>query len=142
MDVIEIQRRVQNAWTRQRWDDWRRTCADRYRFHLTPTIELDLEQTLAWSRGWFAAFPDYREQITALYRSDDTAVAYEIVGAGTSSADLHLGGRKLIPHSPGATFEVRYMKVLVLDGDGRVLKDRQYLDTQTLQSQLTATHRA
>ncbi|MHA7984930.1 ester cyclase [Rathayibacter sp. CAU 1779] len=139
MDVIALQERVQKAWTQQRWDDWRLTCADAYRFQLSPGIRLDLEQTVIWSRAWFAAFPDYREQVTGLYTSD-SAVAYELVGNGTSSADLLLFGRTVIPQAPGRRFEIRYAKVLVFDDDGEVVEDRHYLDTQTLRSQLAPKH--
>ncbi|WP_168203872.1 ester cyclase [Humibacter ginsenosidimutans] len=135
MDVTQLQQRVHEAWMRQRWDDWRRTCADEYRFDLTPTIRLDLEQTLAWSRAWFTAFPDYREEVKAVYTSD-AGVAYELIGAGTSSADVRLFGRTVIPHVPGRSVEVRYAKVLVVNDAGKVIRDRQYLDATALRGGL------
>ncbi|NNC13660.1 SnoaL-like domain-containing protein [Planctomonas sp. JC2975] len=135
MDVIEIQQRVHEAWTQQRWDDWARTCANGYQFRLYPTTRLDLEQTLTWSRAWFTAFPDYRDEVAAVYVSN-SAVAYELLNAGTSRADLLLFGNTVAPHTPGRRIRLRYVKVLDLNADGQVVQDRQYLDPNTLVAQL------
>ncbi|SIS04179.1 ester cyclase [Williamsia sterculiae] len=136
MDLIALQRRVHQSWTDQRWHEWLHSCADDYRFQLTPTVHLGVEHTLTWSRAWFEAFPDYREQVRAVYSSDD-AVAYELIGTGSSEADLTFLGQTLARHSPGAHFELHYAKVLVFNSDRKVTDDRQYLDPASLRDQLT-----
>ncbi|MFJ4165557.1 ester cyclase [Microbacterium sp. NPDC089698] len=135
MEIERIQRTVQQAWSRQHWDDWRATCDDSYQFRLTSTMHLDLGQTLEWSRAWFAAFPDYTEEVRGVYVSAGS-VAYEVTGRGTSSADLTFSGRTLIPLARGRTFTVDYAKVLVANAAGKVTHDRQYFDADALRRQL------
>ncbi|GAB2728071.1 nuclear transport factor 2 family protein [Nocardia thraciensis] len=97
MDSIRrAYRALQRAWSGQDWEAWAGTCAEGYRFDTGTGLRLDVAGTLAWSRAWFAAFPDYAEEIGALHIGADSAVA-ELVGEATSTADFVLGGATLLP---------------------------------------------
>ncbi|MFW0789675.1 ester cyclase [Gordonia sp. CPCC 205333] len=136
MNLDAVQHRVQDAWVRQDWHDWAATCAPTYRFLLTPSFPaLDASQTVAWSRAWFAAFPDYTEQVRGVY-STDRAVAYELIGSGTAMGDLIFGGRIVTTCRRGSTFVLPYVKVLVVNDGGLVEEDRQYLDVSSLENQV------
>ncbi|WP_024806089.1 hypothetical protein [Nocardia sp. BMG51109] len=160
---------VQQAWSGQRWESWAETCAEGYRFDTGTGLRLDLAGTMAWSRAWFAAFPDYTEEIGAVHigpvhagspgagsenagtgsggtgtgvtdSGDDRpvgakSVVAELIGEATSVNDFVLGGATLLP-ATGRRFRIAYAKVLVFDGDLRVVRDRQYQDRLDLYRQL------
>ncbi len=125
---------VQQAWTGQDWQAWGATCAANYRFDPFVGLGLDLPGTLAWSRAWFAAFPDYTEEIADLHVGEDTVVA-ELIGTATSGADFVLGGATLLP-ATGRRFRIAYAKVLAFDDELKVVRDRQYQDRLDLYQQL------
>ncbi|WP_280268332.1 ester cyclase [Nocardia wallacei] len=125
---------VQRAWSGQDWEGWAATCAEGYRFDTGTRVRLGLAGTLDWSRAWFAAFPDYAEEVGALHVGADSVVA-ELVGEATSAADFVLGGTTLLP-ATGRRFRIEYAKVLVFDADLKVVRDRQYQDRLDLYHQL------
>ncbi|RDI42747.1 ester cyclase [Nocardia mexicana] len=125
---------VQRAWSGQDWEAWAGTCAEGYRFDTGAGLRLDVAGTLAWSRAWFAAFPDYAEEVGALHIGADSAVA-ELVGEATSTADFVLGEATLLP-ATGRRFRIEYAKVLVFDADLKVVRDKQYQDRLDLYGQL------
>ncbi|BCK54592.1 ester cyclase [Nocardia wallacei] len=125
---------VQRAWTGQDWRAWEDTCAAGYRFDPFAGLRLDLPGTLAWSRAWFAAYPDYTEEIAAVHVGGGTVVA-ELVGTATSAADFALGGTTLLP-ATGRRFRIAYVKVLEFDHELKVVRDRQYQDRLDLYHQL------
>lgn len=127
---------VQRAWIGQDWRAWEDTCAEGYRFDPFVGLRLDLPGTLAWSRAWFAAFPDYTEEIADLHVGGDTAVA-ELIGTATSAAEFVLGGATLLP-ATGRRFRITYAKVLAFDDERKVVRDRQYQDRVDLYRQLGA----
>lgn len=126
--------------TGQRWDEWAATCAAGYTFQPVTGWQLDREQTIAWSRVVFAAFPDYREQTLHVHVHGPTVIA-EVVGSGTHTGPFALPGKRSLAPT-GAPFAVAYAKVLVLDDDGLVAQDRQYLDRLDLLDQLGAAQGA
>jgi predicted ester cyclase len=125
---------VQRSWTGQQWEAWAATCAPDYAFDTGTGLRLDLAGTLEWSRAWFAAFPDYVEDIRALHPAPNSAVA-ELVGRATAVNDFVVAGVTALP-ATGRRFEIAYAKVLVFDTDLKVVRDRQYLDTAALRRQL------
>ncbi|MBF6176767.1 ester cyclase [Nocardia blacklockiae] len=125
---------VQRAWTGQDWRAWADTCAAGYLFDTGTGLRLDLAGTLAWSRAWFAAFPDYAEEIAEVHVDGDSVVA-ELVGTGTSAADFVLGEATLLP-ATGRRFRLAYAKVLTFDDERKVVRDRQYQDRLGLYQQL------
>ncbi|SHN34567.1 ester cyclase [Cryptosporangium aurantiacum] len=126
MDLASRFATVNAAWTGQDWDAWRATCAPGYTFRPLPGWELDVPQTLAWSRAVFAAYPDYRETVHHLHVTDDTVVA-EVAGTATHTGPFELPGQPALPPT-GRTLRHEYAKVLVFDDAGLVTHDRQYLD--------------
>ncbi|MBB5911333.1 putative ester cyclase [Nocardia transvalensis] len=135
MEAIErAQAAVQRAWTGQDWEAWAATCAEGYVFDTGTGLRLDLAGTLAWSKAWFAAFPDYTERVAEVHAGPDSAVA-ELVGEATSAGDFVLGGVTLLP-ATGRRFRLAYAKVLVFDAERKVVRDRQYQDRLDLYHQL------
>ncbi|MGV9816963.1 ester cyclase [Nocardia xishanensis] len=125
---------VQRSWSEQQWDAWADTCAEEYEFDTGTGLRMDLPGTMAWNRAWFAAFPDYEEEVRDLHIATDSAVA-ELVGRATSSADLVVAGTTLL-RATGKRFEIAYAKVLTFDTRNRVVRDRQYQDRLGLYRQL------
>src|SRR3712207_280858 len=88
--------RIADLWTAQDWSAWPATTADGYRFNPGIGPERDLEATLAWSRGLFAAFPDYTQSLTHVFATDATAVGLAL-GRGTHTGVLDLGLGHALP---------------------------------------------
>ncbi|MFC4122601.1 ester cyclase [Nonomuraea zeae] len=135
-DLRELQRAVQQAWSGQRWDAWRATCADGYTFDPGIGVPLDLEQTMLWNIATFTAFPDFSEVVRHVYIDGNTVIT-EVLGQGGSAGEFRLFGSTLIP-ATGRRFELSYVKVLVFDERGLVIEDRQYQDWGSVRAQLGA----
>ncbi|GAA3385773.1 ester cyclase [Cryptosporangium minutisporangium] len=126
MDIAARFTAVNEAWTGQQWDAWRATCAPAYTFRPLPGWQLDVPETLAWSRAVFTAYPDYRETVRHLHVAGDTAIA-EVAGTATHTGPLRLFDGPELPPT-GRPLRHEYVKVLVFDDAGLVTEDRQYLD--------------
>jgi predicted ester cyclase len=132
-DLREQYRSYEQAWSRQDWDALRATLSPRYTF-LHGGVVRDLDQMIGWSKGVFAAFPDYVQEVQNVYVDGDTLVA-EAVGRGTHTGALTVGNGRSLP-ATGRSFESSYVKILRFD-DGLVVDDRQYQDLGALLAQLT-----
>ncbi|WP_216908411.1 ester cyclase [Nocardia sp. NBC_01377] len=132
--VTGVQRRVQQAWSTQRWEDWADTCARDYLFDTGIGYRMNQEETLRWSRAWFYAFPDYTEEVGHVHATR-SSVVYELVGRATATGAFVLDGKVLLP-ATGNPFELSYAKVLEVDEWGMVTRDRQYLNQASLLLQL------
>ena len=53
----------ESSWASQRWDRWQATLSPCYRFSIDGVDVGGVDETLAWSRALFTAFPDYRQRI-------------------------------------------------------------------------------
>jgi steroid delta-isomerase-like uncharacterized protein len=104
---------------------------DHPRYEIVPTGEVyDGEEAV---RSYFAAtraaFPDQRNELIALYHSDE-AVIVEFDLKGT-----HQGPLRGIPPT-GHEFTCRTLAIFVFDGGDRIVCERVYFDLVTILSQL------
>lgn len=86
---------------------------------------------LAHERQAYGAFPDLRIEVLDVL-ADGDRVALRLRATGTHRGDF-LG----IPAS-GKSIEVEYANISRFDADGRIVEDRDYLDTLALLQQLGA----
>jgi len=104
---------------------WQETLSPVYTFDTGLGSSLNVEGTLAWSKGVFAAFPDYTHEIHHVIHAGEGITAV-VVCRGTFTGQLDVGGHVLT--GTGKAFARPYVKVLQFDEHGLVLHDHQHLD--------------
>ncbi len=127
----EIHSELLDAWNRRDWDKMRNLFHDDYTYTGADGKELvGPEAGIEVARSYAEAFPDGKTEITNLCVSGNTAVA-EFVARGTHQGEL-MG---VAP--TGKPIEVRVCNVMEIR-DGKVYREREYLDTMTILVQIGA----
>lgn len=128
-----LYRAYEFSWASQDWQAWLDTLDPSYSFSIGGVAVGGPGETLAWSKGVFAAIPDYRQRVERLVVEGDVVVV-EAVGEGTASGGGPLVAGAPLP-DPGARIWLPYVKVLRF-GSAGLIEDRQYHDTAQLLRQL------
>jgi steroid delta-isomerase-like uncharacterized protein len=104
----------------------------RYELIATGDVFDGPEEVAAYFEETRSAFPDQRNQLTALHHADD-AVIVEATLYGT-----HLGSFRGLP-ATGRKFELEFCAMFVFEGEGLVC-ERVYFDAGTILRQLGIAH--
>lgn len=123
--------RFYEAISRQDLDAMAGCLADGYRYHgpADAGTGQDREAFLEFERAAFQAFPDFRVDVL------DTVAERDLVAARLRVAGTHRGEFLGIPAS-GRALDLEYGNLSRFDSDGRIVEDRDYIDTLELMQQL------
>jgi steroid delta-isomerase-like uncharacterized protein len=127
-----IHREIADCWNRRDFDGLRSLCHSEYTYtggdgnQMTggPDAALDI------AGMWASAFPDGRLEVRGVYTQGNVAIA-EMVGRGTHAG--HFAG--VAP--TGRSVEIVLCNVIELR-DGKAYRERQYLDTLSVLTQIGA----
>lgn len=133
VDYRELYKAYEASWASQDWQAWLTTLDAGYQFSIGGVVVGGAAETLAWSKGVFAAIPNYRQRVERVVLEGDIIVV-EAVGEGMASGGMPLIRGAPMPE-PGARVTLPYVKVLRFGAAGLV-EDRQYHDTAQLLQQL------
>ena len=118
------------CWNRRDFDGMRNLCHPEYTFTGGDGKEVTGGPEIAVTIGrmWAAAFPDAKIEVKQVYTQGNVAIA-EMIGRGTHSGSF-MGTRPT-----GRPVVVVFCTVIELR-DGRVYRERQYLDLYSVLSQI------
>ena len=127
-----IHREIAECWNRRDFDGLRDLCHPDYAFTGGDGNEMagGPETAVGIAGMWASAFPDGRLRVKRVYTQGSTATA-EMVGHGTHAGQF--GGVE----ATGRHVEIVICNVIELR-DGRAYRERQYLDTLSVLTQIGA----
>jgi steroid delta-isomerase-like uncharacterized protein len=133
-DNASIIRRQHDCFNRRDFDTLAQLCDADCKVEDIPSGEVSRGPAgfTRYARGWVAAFPDARAEVTNLVASGDHVVC-EFRARGTNTGPLQTRGGTLPP--TGKPLDLRFCEVLQLR-EGRIINQRVYYDVNSMLQKL------
>ena len=125
-----------DAYNAEGWDGWRKLHAPDVQYDEVSTGRRmsGQDDILEALRGWRAAFPDGRGEVTNAMVQGDTVVI-EVTWTGTQTGEMVTPGGTLPPSGRSQTTRACLVSEFA---DGRIASNRHYFDVMSMMQQLGA----